>query len=90
GKPVKFEVSQNYPNPSNPVSKIDFQLPKDAKVTLKVYDLAGKEVSILVDGNITAGFHTVEFNGSNLASGVYIYKLNAGEFSDIKKLVLVK
>jgi len=90
GKPVKFEVSQNYPNPSNPVSKIDFQLPKDSKVTLKVYDLTGKEVSILIDGNIAAGFHTVEFNGSNLASGVYIYKLNAGEFSDIKKLVLVK
>ena len=90
GKPVSFEVSQNYPNPSNPVSKIDFQVPYDTKVSLKVYDLTGKEVSVLVNGYLPAGFHTVEFNGSNLASGIYIYKLTADNFSDIKKLVLVK
>jgi len=90
GKPVKFEVSQNYPNPSNPVSKIDFQIPNDSKVTLKVYDLTGKEVSILIDRNMTSGYHTIEFNGSNLASGIYLYKLTADNFSDIKKMVLVK
>ena len=95
GKPVKFEISQNYPNPSNPVSKIDFQLPFDAKVSLKVYDLTGKEVSVLVDGNINAGYHTAEFIGTNLSSGVYFYKIFAtgisGEvYSKTMKLVLVK
>ncbi|MBN8586253.1 MAG: T9SS type A sorting domain-containing protein [Ignavibacteria bacterium] len=90
GKPVNFEISQNYPNPSNPVSKIDFQVPYDTRVSLKVYDLTGKEVSVLADGNLTAGYHTVEFNGSNLASGIYIYKLTADNFTAVKKLVLVK
>ena len=70
-------MSQNYPNPSNPVSKIDYQLPFDAKVSIRVYDLTGQEVSVLVNGNISAGFHTTEFKGSDLASGVYIYRIDA-------------
>ncbi|MEO8513342.1 MAG: T9SS type A sorting domain-containing protein [Ignavibacteria bacterium] len=95
GKPVKFSISQNYPNPSNPVSKIDFELPFDAKVTLKVYDLTGKEVASLVDGDITSGFHTTEFNGVNLSSGAYFYRINAsgsnGEtFTKTMKMILVK
>jgi len=95
GKPVNFEMSQNYPNPSNPVSKIDFQLPFDAKVSIKIYDLTGKEVSILVNWNLNSGFHTTEFNGSNLASGIYIYVINAsginGEtFSKTMKMALIK
>lgn len=95
GKPFKFEISQNYPNPSNPVSKIDYQLPFDAKVSLKVYNLTGQEVSVLVDGNINAGYHTADFDGTNLSSGVYFYKISAsgnnGEsYTKTMKLVLVK
>jgi hypothetical protein len=95
GKPASFEMSQNYPNPSNPVSKIDYQLPFDAKVSLRVYDISGQEVAVLVDGNVTAGFHTTEFKGSNLASGVYFYRIDAtgvsGEnFAKTMKMVLVK
>ncbi|HMT12575.1 MAG TPA: T9SS type A sorting domain-containing protein, partial [Ignavibacteria bacterium] len=95
GMPVNFEMSQNYPNPSNPVSKIDYQLPFDAKVSIRVYDLTGQEVSVLVNGNIAAGFHTTEFRGSDLASGVYIYRIDAisttGEkFAKTMKMVLVK
>lgn len=95
GKPVNFEMSQNYPNPSNPVSKIDYQLPFDAKVSIRVYDLTGQEVSVLVNGNISAGFHTTEFKGADLASGVYIYRIDAvsttGEkFAKTMKMVLVK
>ena len=95
GKPVSFEMSQNYPNPSNPVSKIDYQLPFDAKVSIRVYDLTGQEVSVLVNGSISAGFHTTEFRGTDLASGVYIYRIDAvsttGEkFAKTMKMVLVK
>lgn len=95
GKPVNFEMSQNYPNPSNPVSKIDYQLPFDAKVSIRVYDLTGQEVSVLVNGNISAGFHTTEFKGSDLASGVYIYRIDAvsgdgQKFAKTMKMVLVK
>jgi len=95
GKPVSFEMSQNYPNPSNPVSKIDYQLPFDAKVSIRVYDLTGQEVSVLVNGNISAGFHTTEFKGSDLASGVYIYRIDAisgdgQKFAKTMKMVLVK
>ena len=95
GKPVSFEMSQNYPNPSNPVSKIDYQLPFDAKVSIRVYDLTGQEVSVLVNGNMSAGFHTTEFKGSDLASGVYIYRIDAisgdgQKFAKTMKMVLVK
>jgi hypothetical protein len=93
-KPIDFDMSQNYPNPSNPSSKINFQLPADGKVSIKVYDMLGKEVAILMDGMQEAGYHTVQFNGSNLASGVYFYKLVAENgterFSKTMKLILVK
>lgn len=95
GKPVSFAISQNYPNPSNPVSKIDYQLPFDAKVNLRVYDLTGKEVSVLIDGNVQSGYHTADFNGTNLSSGVYFYRILAsgpgGEtYTKTMKLILVK
>ncbi|HMQ80506.1 MAG TPA: T9SS type A sorting domain-containing protein [Ignavibacteria bacterium] len=95
GKPVKFEISQNYPNPSNPVSKIDYQLPFNAKVSLRVYDLTGKEVSVLADGNVNSGYHTAEFNGTDLSSGVYFYRIlafgvNGETYSKTMKLILVK
>jgi hypothetical protein len=96
GKPKEFSLSQNYPNPSNPKCKIDFQIPFDGKVTLKVYDLLGREVVTLADGLMNADFYTVEFNGNNLASGIYFYRIDITESSTSRKvgktmkLVLVK
>lgn len=83
-------MSQNYPNPFNPSTKISYSLPKDEYVTLNVYNIAGKEVAKLVDGQRSAGEYSVAFNAAELASGVYFYKLNAGSFSQIKKMILTK
>jgi hypothetical protein len=90
GKPGEYKVGQNYPNPSNPKSKIDYEIPVDGKVSIKVYDIIGKEVATIVNEFKPAGYYTADFDGSNLASGVYIYRLTSGEFSDIKKTILVK
>jgi len=88
--PNKFEVSQNYPNPSNPKSKIDYQLPVDGKVSIKIYNLLGQEVASLVNELKPAGYHTAEFDGSSLASGVYFYRIEAGDYKQVKKMILVK
>lgn len=85
-----FELMQNYPNPFNPTTRIQFVLPQSMNVTLKVYDVMGKEIATLLDGKANAGLNTVEFNASNLGSGVYFYKLNAGSYSSTKKMVLTK
>jgi len=94
GKPGNADVSQNYPNPSNPKSKIDYQIPFDGKVSIKVYDVVGKEVVTLVDADLTAGYYTAEFDGTNLASGIYIYRILAEtpgqKFAATKKMVLLK
>jgi hypothetical protein len=94
GKPNDFTVSQNYPNPSNPKSKIDYQIPVNGKVTIKVYDMLGREVITMVNETMEAGYYTAEFDGSNLASGVYFYRITAeGEskiFSKLLKIVLIK
>ena len=96
--PTKFELYQNYPNPFNPTTAISYQLPAFSHVTLKIYDVLGREVETLVNKNKPAGKYTVEFNGEGLASGVYFYKLTAvtrsgnqtGDFSKVKKLMLLK
>jgi Ice-binding-like/Secretion system C-terminal sorting domain len=93
--PQEFALLQNYPNPFNPSTVISYQLPVNSQVTLKVYDVLGKEVATLVNGEMKAGSYTVPFsansaNGSTLASGVYIYRLNAGTFVSTKKLILMK
>jgi hypothetical protein len=90
GNPGKFTLSQNYPNPFNPVTKIDFSLPMNSKVNIVVYDITGKVISTLVNDTKSAGFHTVEFNASNLSSGVYFYMMTADNFKDIKKLTVIK
>jgi hypothetical protein len=90
GIPTKFDLSQNYPNPFNPTTKVNFDLPKDGMVSLKVYDMSGREVATMVNGFRTAGFYTIDFNAANLSSGVYFYSISAGEFSAVKKMALIK
>ncbi|HWQ81142.1 MAG TPA: T9SS type A sorting domain-containing protein [Ignavibacteria bacterium] len=89
--PTTFELHQNYPNPFNPSTKIAFDLPKDAKVKLVIYDILGREIKTLIHNEFrAAGKYITEFNGSNLASGVYFYRLQAGDFVSVKKMVLIK
>ena len=94
--PKDFAVSQNYPNPFNPTTKIDYQVPVDAKVILEVYNIAGQKVMELVNQEQSAGYYTVDFGSSRLSSGVYIYRLAAvdkatgANFSSIKKMMLLK
>ena len=88
--PTNYRLNQNFPNPFNPVTKITFTIPVNGFVSLKVYDVLGREVAHLVNGVMAAGNHNVEFNGSNLSSGVYFYHLKSGSFSDVKKLTLAK
>ena len=88
--PVEFGLAQNYPNPFNPTTTIQYSLHEPSMVTLKVYDMVGREVASLVEAYQGAGRHSVQFNGAHLTSGTYIYRIQAGSFRDVKKLVLVK
>jgi photosystem II stability/assembly factor-like uncharacterized protein len=88
--PKGFVLSQNYPNPFNPSTNISFALPKSGFVTLKVYDMVGKEVATLVNESKTAGNYIIGFNASNLPSGVYFYKIESSNFVDTKKMLLIK
>ena len=85
-----FNLSQNYPNPFNPVTNIKFTVPKDGQVTLKVYDMIGNEVAVVCDSYLQKGAYNGGFDGTNFASGVYFYRLTAGEYTDTKKMTLVK
>lgn len=85
-----FSLYQNYPNPFNPTSTIKYKLPEDLKVQIKVFDVLGKEVSALVNEEKPAGSHEVKFNGGNLASGIYFYRIQAGSFINTKKMILLK
>jgi spore coat protein A, manganese oxidase len=88
--PTRFELHQNYPNPFNPETTIRFDLPKDAPVSLKVFNSAGQEVATLADGSFAAGSHSVQFSARNLSSGVYYCRINAGGFVATQKMVLVR
>ncbi len=88
--PKAFELNQNYPNPFNPSTAISYELSANSYVTLKVYDVLGREVATLVEARQNAGYHEATFDARNLSSGVYFYRLTAGTFSAVKKLVLVK
>ncbi len=87
--PANYSIS-NYPNPFNPATTINYQLPENGFVTLRVYDLLGKEVATLVNENKSAGYHKVTFDASKLTSGVYIYTINANNFIQSKKMLLTK
>ncbi|MDP2303841.1 MAG: T9SS type A sorting domain-containing protein [Ignavibacteria bacterium] len=88
--PTEYKLEQNFPNPFNPATVIRYQLPAKILATLKIFDVLGKEVSVLVNEENEAGFHQVEFNGAGLASGVYLYSLQAGSFIKTKKFILLK
>jgi hypothetical protein len=86
----RIVLYQNYPNPSNPNTTITYELPRALQVVLSVYDILGREVSVLVNDRRDAGVHEVKFDGSNLASGVYFYRIQAGSFVQTRKLLLVR
>lgn len=88
--PNVYSLSQNYPNPFNPVTKINFAIPKQGMVALKIYDILGREVKTLVNEVKSAGEYSIDFNGSEFASGVYFYRLESNGFVDIKKMMLIK
>ena len=88
--PNSYELSQNYPNPFNPSTSISFSLPAAGNVSIKVYDVMGREVRTLINGQMQAGTHNTVFEASGLASGVYVYKITAGDYTATKKMVLMK
>ncbi len=95
--PSKYSLLQNYPNPFNPITKIIFQIPfcntcygKNPLVTLKVIDILGKEVTVLVNEELNAGTYEITFDGSQLTSGIYFYSMTAGDFTETKKMLLIK
>ncbi len=88
--PTSYSLSQNFPNPFNPVTKINFALPKQGFVTLKVFDILGREIKTLVNEMKNAGIYSVDFNASEYSSGVYFYRLETNGFSDIKRMMLIK
>jgi photosystem II stability/assembly factor-like uncharacterized protein len=89
-KPEKFRLFQNYPNPFNPVTKISFEIPGRVFVSLKVYDISGKEIRTLVSGILNRGFHEIDFEAGNLSSGIYFYRLEGSGVSKVRKMVLLK
>ena len=89
--PSAFSLSQNYPNPFNPVTKISFVIPKRAMVTLNVYDISGSLAAILINGETRSeGKYYINFNGEGLSSGIYFYRLSSGEYTETRKMILLK
>ena len=88
--PTEFALYQNYPNPFNPTTKIRYQLPKESKVVIKIYDILGAEVITLLNEKKEPGVYEVDFNAQHLSSGTYIYRMTAGDFAETKKMVLMK
>lgn len=88
--PEQFLLSQNYPNPFNPATTIAFGIPQSGNVTLKIFDMAGREVKTLVNEYRDAGYYVAKFDGSSLASGTYIYRLESGNYVSVKMMVLLK
>ena len=88
--PDKFELNQNFPNPFNPSTVISFSIPSEVKVILKVYNILGEEVQTLVNEVLKPGVHNIDFNASHLASGVYFYRIDAGNYTSLKKMILMK
>lgn len=90
GRPEGYCLAQNYPNPFNPQTTITFSLPEASRVSLKVYDVLGREKNVLINGRLNEGVHSVDFNASGLPSGIYFYELRTDRFVDVKKMMVVK
>ena len=88
--PVNFSLKQNYPNPFNPVTKIEYSLPRNANITIKVFDITGKEIAVLADKYETSGNHYLTYDASDLPSGVYMYRIQSVDFTDTRKMILLK
>ena len=88
--PTNYVLSQNYPNPFNPTTRIDFSIPQRGQVILKVYDLLGREVAVIVNGMFEAGNHEVEFNANKLTSGIYFYTIKTNNFTQTKKMIVLR
>lgn len=88
--PKSFGVSQNYPNPFNPVTKINFDVPKNSPVKISVFDMLGREIEVIVNTQLTAGRYNVEWNAVNYSSGIYFYRISASDFTETRKMILVK
>ncbi len=88
--PDKFMLYQNYPNPFNPVTRIKYQIPEEAVVSLRIYNIIGEEIAVLVNSTQPAGNYTVEWNAAGFPSGFYIYRIEAGKDVSVKKLILLK
>ncbi|MDI6804763.1 MAG: T9SS type A sorting domain-containing protein, partial [Bacteroidota bacterium] len=87
---LKYELYENRPNPFNPITKIKYSIPEPAYVSLKIYDVLGREISVIVNDWKEVGTHEVEWNAQSFSSGVYFYKLQAGAFTSVKKMLLAK
>jgi hypothetical protein len=85
-----FQLNQNYPNPFNPTTTIGFNIPNEMPVSLKIYDITGREIASLLNETKLAGYHEVRFDGSKLASGIYLYKLKTENFTQVRKMALAK
>ncbi len=88
--PNDFTLKNNFPNPFNPSTTIEYSLPKAANVRIEVYNVAGQKIETLLNNAIKAGHHEIEFNAQNLSSGIYFYRMQAGEFHQVKKMILIK
>jgi hypothetical protein len=88
--PAYYKLSQNYPNPFNPLTTIEFDLPKTSDVKIEVYNMIGQKIHTLINKKLQAGKHHVTFNAKNISSGVYFYRINTGEFQDVKKMILLR
>ena len=89
-QPIDFELAQNYPNPFNLITRIRYQIPKSAFVTIKVYDVLGNKIETLIKEEKIAGSYEIDFNGSALTSGIYYYRITAGNYSQTRKMILIK
>ena len=88
--PEQFVLSQNYPNPFNPSTAIKFDIPKSSPVKLSVFDVTGREIEVLVNENLSAGSYSVSWDAGKVSSGIYFYRLTAGDFVQTKKMMLIK
>jgi len=88
--PKQYALHQNYPNPFNPATKIRFDLPKSEKVKIEIFNTLGQRIETIFDGKFPSGNHEIEFNGNNYASGIYFYSMKAGNYNNVRKMILVK